>query len=182
MQDNKNFNMPDTLIINKLIFTTHLLAFVKQSIKGSIMAIYKHYYPDIKTVIDIIRDGNLVLENNIKYINNSWTSYHEKSDNYVIEKINFIIKHGDFIHESCLFNFLFSFTKTVLFYVLARIDNNELKDEEFLNISIDNIMDAILSFHVDNLMQSKSSCNDDEICKPYVYKKGEDLIKIAKKI
>jgi len=180
--DNYQFIMPDQKTINKVIFATHFIAFVKQSVKGPIMAIYKFYTLNgynIQQICDVIRDGNFVFENNILYLNNCWTNYHKKNDSYIIEKVNLLKTYGEYIHESCLFNCLWDFSQTILFYVLARLDLDELRDEEFLSISVDNIMDAVFSYHVDNIIKIDFKCNMQ--CNIYKYKDGDNFIKFIKK-
>jgi hypothetical protein len=178
------FSMPDVSTIGKVIFSTHFLAFCKQSVKGSIMAISRFYSDEGKfinksreEVRDILRDGNFVFNNNIQYLNSCWKAYFNKSDQYVTDKISFMLKHGHYLHESCLFTHIWEFSDMLLFYVLARIDLPELKDIEFLSECIEIIMDAILSYHVEDLMLRDNFCETKK-CEVFEYKQGEDFIKM----
>ena len=181
------FAMPDNNTINKVIYGTHFIGFCKQSVKGSIMAIFR-FYSDEGTfknkskeqVRDILRDGNFVFQNNIQYLNACWHNYFNKSDEYVVEKFNLMMKHGIFLHESCLFTQIWEFSEMLLFYILARLDIDELKDTEFVSQCIDIIMDAILSFHVDGILSRENYC--DVYCNMFKYKKGEDFINMKRKL
>jgi hypothetical protein len=171
--------------IEAVSFCTHFLAFCKQSVKGSIMAIFKVYSEDgkfgnytIEKVAELLNNGHFVFQNNIQYLNYSWESYHCESDEYVVGKINLMMKFGKYLHSSCIFNEIWNFSQTLLYYVLARIDLNNLKDGVFLSESIEIIMDAVLSFHVDEIILRNNFCNED--CDHFQYKKGEEFIKIKK--
>ena len=87
-----------------------------------------------------------------------------------------MLKFGNFTHCSCLFKFIWEFTQSILFYIIARLDDNELKDEEFLSSCIDIISDSILSFHVENIIAMEFKCGEG--CEVYNYKEGEDFIKM----
>jgi hypothetical protein len=180
----ENFCMPNVSTIDKVIYSTHFLAFCKQSVKGSIMGISRFYSDEGKFIMksreevrDILRDGNFVFKNYFDYLNSCWKAYFTKSDEYVTNKISLMLKHGHYLHESCLFTHIWEFCDMLLFYVLARIDLPELKDIEFLSECIEIIMDAILSYHVDNLMIRDNFC-DTKKCEVFEYKQGEDFIKM----
>jgi hypothetical protein len=183
--EKNSFAMPDKIRIDKVIFSTHFIAFCKQSVKGSIMAIYRFYSDEGKfskksreEVRDVLRDGNFVFQNNIQYLNSCWKSFFNKSDQYIIDKFSMMLKYGNYLHEheSCLFTHIWDFSQMLLFYVLARLDISELRDVDFLNQCIEIIMDAILSHHVDDIMQRDNFCNDK--CEVFKYKKGEDFIQM----
>jgi len=172
--------------IKNVIFTTHFLGFCKQSVKGSIMAIYKFYSDEgtfmnkkINEVNDLIRNGNFVFQNNLQYINSCWINYFDKKDEYINSKFELMMKNGNFLHPSCLFNMIWQFSEMILFYVLARIDQVELKSVNILYDTIDNITDAYLSTHAEELMERDAFC--DETCEIYNYVKGEDFIKVKVK-
>ena len=180
------FKMPDQKSINMVIFCTHFIAFVKQSVKGCIMSIYKFYSQDgtfkkmsRQKVKELIKNKNSVFDSFANYLNTSWKNYFQKTDEYILSKINFMMQFGNFTHYSCLFKFIWEFTQSILFYILARLDDNELKDAEFLSSCIDIISDAILSFHVENLLNIELKCG--ESCEVYNYKEGEDFIKMGGK-
>ncbi len=155
------------------------MAFIKQSVKGSIIAIYIFYGDkDKNNILKVYREGSLVFANNAEYLNKSWKSYHENNDEYVCEKINFMMKNESIKHVSCLFKFIWSFLKTILFYVLARIDVDEIQDKDYLSKSIENIMDAILAHYYDNLIEiGEKICGQSVQCEHEEYKSGKYLIK-----
>jgi hypothetical protein len=135
--------MSNFIKIQAISFCTHFLAFCKQSVKGSIMAIYKVYSCEgsftknqIEKVIELLNNGHFVFQNNIQYLNYCWETYNHRSDEYVIDKINLMMKLGKYLHTSCVFNHIWNFSQTLLYYILARIDSNNLKDEKFLSDSI----------------------------------------------
>jgi hypothetical protein len=193
--DEKNYEMPDLQSINKVIFATHFIAFTKQCVKGSIIAVYRFISDEgtfksntIETVRDVLRDGNLLFEKTIQYINLCWHNYNKSSgsekeiisDPYIKNTLNLIMKRGNFLHISCCFNYIWDFCQMLLIYTLGRIDIPELKDKEFLSDSIEVITDGILAYHVDTLNNDKEiKCGDK--CVVFEYREDEDFIKIKKK-
>jgi hypothetical protein len=183
----EEFKMPSKQAINNVIFCTHLLAYVKKCVKFSILEAYKTSSENgsfktktIEEVRDMIRDGNFIFEKTANYLNDSWRSFNDKTDGYIEEKFGYIMKFGNFEHESCAFNYVWEFCQMLLIYTMGRIDLPELKDEEFLGSSVEIILDSILSLEVENLLQRDVICGQN--CTPYGYKKGEDFIQVMKKI
>jgi len=181
----KEFNMPSCDAIVKVIFATHLLSVVKNIVKSSIMAVYKSFIEGkekksdcIKSVRGVIRDGNIIFETAIKYLNRYWVEYHNKSDEILIKKIDLMMKNGKFLHTSCLFSYFWEFIQIFLIYTLGRIDESELRDSEFLSECIDIITDAIMAFHVDTINNREFFC--DENCEVFVFEENKEFIKIKK--
>ena len=171
--------------IEKVCFCTHLFAFCKQSVKGSIMAIYRFYSNEgkfssktIEEVRDILNDGHFVFQNNIQYLNSCWKKYFFKCDEYIENKFNLMMKFGKYFHPSCLFTQVWNFSQTLLYYVIARIDLQELKDKIYLTECLDLIMDGILSFHADDVISRNNFCHAD--CEYFQFNEKEDLIKIQR--
>jgi len=184
INDKEEFKMPDNKMINNVIFSTHFLAFVKGSVKKSILDAFNLYSDNgeyknksKEEVRDMIREGNIIFEKTANYLNTCWKHYSSKTgeNNYVIEKFDYIIKYGKFLHPSCAFYLVWDFSQMLLVYTMGRIDLPELKDEQFLGDTIDIIMDAILSLEVENLLARDIACGDK--CTPYDFKQGKILFK-----
>jgi hypothetical protein len=165
--------------INGIIFATHFTSFVKQSVRGAIVAAYIFHTTSNNSIVDLakptleeliknIHNEKLISTNLISYLNTSWHSYNNKTDQYIIQKVDFMMKGGKFSHLSCLFEFIKDFAQTILLYTLGRIEEKELaKDSEFLREALDIILDATLSTHVENLISIDSLC--EEKCTYKIY-------------
>ena len=179
---NDDFNLQH---IESVCFCTHFMAFCKQSVKGSIMAIYRVFSEEgtfqkntKEEVLKIFKNSHFVFQNNIQYLNSCWKSYFKKNDDYVVNKINLMIKFGKYLHPSCIFTHVWNFSQNLLYYVLARIELEEIQDTYFLSQCIDSMMDAILSFQANEIINRNYCCNEE--CEVYEYKEQEDFIKIKK--
>jgi hypothetical protein len=183
---NNDFIMPTSDAIGKVIFATHFISFIKNTVKSSIIAVYKSHNENsafkskiIEDVRDLIRDGNIIFETAIKYLNQSWVNYHNNPDDKNRNKIDLMKRHGKFLHASCLFSYIWEFCQILLIYTLGRIDLSELRDSEFLNDSIDVITDGICAYHIDTINNREFLC--DEKCEVYEYAENNDFIKTKKK-
>lgn len=169
-------------IISGIKFATHILAFVRQCVKGIIISSYRFASDEGSfsnttrdDVLMILQNKNFLLENLINYLNQSWHSYHQNKDPYVIEKITLIKDVHWFEHNFCLFNFLFELSHKILSWVSSRIELSHLKDKEFLGECLDIIIDAISTMQVDDLKSGEMiKCTDP--CQFREYKWDEDLI------
>lgn len=171
--------------IQAVCFCTHFMAFSKQSVKGSVMAIYRVYSDEStftkmskEKVKELLINGHFVFQNNIQYLNSCWISFHKKNDEYISNKFGLMMKFGNYKHPSCIFTHIWNFSQNLLYYILSRIDFEILKDVEFFSECIDSMLDAILSSHADDIINRKYFCNEE--CDVYQYKEKEDFIKIKK--
>jgi hypothetical protein len=188
--DNNDDNMDQNITqgfdsLKGVAFAAHFLAFIKQMIKGAILSAFRYASDEDKFTIhnreevrDILRNPNFTMENVAQYLNNCWHSFHNKTDEYVVDKIKLIGSYGRFTHDYCIFNFIWNFGQKILLFTLGRIDVNELKDREFLSECLNIIIDAVSSLNCDDLIKNENKCGDG--CEIKVYKKDEDFIKIRK--
>jgi hypothetical protein len=181
----KEYIMPSSNSIIKVVFATHLLSLVKNIVKSSIMAVYKSFVEgkekksdSIQSVRSVIRDGNIIFETAIKYLNQSWVDYHNNSDEILRKKIDLMTKNGKFLHTSCLFSYFWEFIQIFLIYTLGRIDVSELRDSEFLSECVDIITDGIMAFHVDTINNREYFC--DENCEVLLFEENKEFIKIKR--
>jgi hypothetical protein len=184
--DQNDFIMPNVDAICKVIFATHFIAYVKDTVKNSILAVYKSNIQNcelkmkkIEAIRDIIRDGNVIFATTIVYLNQTWLNYHKNLDNNVNSKIDLMKKNGKFLHTSCLFSYVWDFCQILLIYTLGRIDSDELRDADFLGDCIDVITDGILAFHVDTINNRDFACNEN--CEVSDFNGKQDFITIKKK-
>lgn len=179
------FIMPTEDAIGKVIFSTHFMSFIKKIVKSSIIAVYRSIIDNptyksskIESARNIIRDGNIIFETAIKSLNKYWIDYNKNIEDNIKSKLDLMKKNGKFLHNSCLFSYIWEFCQILLIYTLGRIDVSELRDSEFLSDSIDIITDAICAFHVETVNNRDIFCNDD--CEIFEYGDNDEFIKIKK--
>jgi hypothetical protein len=152
----------------KIAFCTHLVGFTRQAIIGIIISSFRHIskegtfkYTNLDESLTLIRNGTFIFENIINYINTNWTSFNEKSDSYVVEKFNMLMKFGHFRHNSCIFFFVWDFIESVLVYTLGRIGKEDIFSVEILRDSLERILDVKLANVVEEILFEDFSCNNN---------------------
>ncbi len=175
--------------IKKLGFITHLISFVKQSIKGAYLAVYKlltdskqkdhsNFIININDILDNFKMNTLVMEVMINYINQNWVSYHKKSDKYIIEKFELMVQFSEMKHIYCLFDFIWDFSQLINTKLAIKIDKQNLNYLENFNFFLDNYLDHILSKEIENLVEFNFSCSN--ICYTRDYIENVNFVQIKR--
>jgi hypothetical protein len=157
--DYNNNSLYDVNKIKKLGFIIELISFTKQSIRGAYLPIYR--ISSQKNIYSILKKNNAIKELLENYINNCWSSFNKKTDEYVIKKFETMKKYSNMSHDYCLFDFIWGITKTVNERLLIKINNDCLLNCDIFKEFLDKNLDNILSKEIDNINLFDFECNEN---------------------
>ncbi len=173
--------------VQKLGFVVQLTSFLKQTIRGAYIPVYKliakfneeesqRQIKNINEVFNVLKKNSLIKEVLVNYMNENWVSFHKKTDEYIMEKFSLMLSFSKINHIYCLFDFIWDFVQIINTKIAIKIDKPNLINSEAFRDFLDKTLDALLSEEIENLVQFDFACKD--ICEYKEYNENESFIKV----
>ncbi len=156
-----NNNTTDINKIKKIGFIIEIISFIKQSIRGAYLPIYRIQIFKVENIYLELKKNNSIKELLENYINNSWYSFNKNTDEYIVRKFMLMKKLSNMRHDYCLFDFIWGLTKTVNERLLIKINKDCLLNCEIFKEFLDKNLDIILSKEIDNMNIFDFECNEN---------------------
>jgi hypothetical protein len=108
-------------------------------------------------------------------MNKNWENYNKLSDRYIVDKFESLKKFGRFVHNSCIFLFVWDIIQNIINIIIEKVERKHFDTIDNLRVNLNEMVDNQLSKIIDDLIIDDFNCENE--CVSIPFEEGKDLIK-----